>query len=139
MRRIATMMAGALLALGLASAARAQPDNTYNTLPHPGLSGLIVNDSCTGGERVSEPGVRGFEAEVIAEAVAVKEHVVGSRRFAGAAVGRRSPHRSKEGGEVGGFVVDHIVEAVRRRGCVEHKRYGSSNVGVVHDGDALRG
>ncbi|HEX7945605.1 MAG TPA: cytochrome c, partial [Phenylobacterium sp.] len=36
MRRIATMMAGALLALGLASAARAQPDNTYNTLPHPG-------------------------------------------------------------------------------------------------------
>jgi polyvinyl alcohol dehydrogenase (cytochrome) len=30
------MLAGALIALGLAGAASAQPDNTYNTLPHPG-------------------------------------------------------------------------------------------------------
>jgi len=59
-------------------------------------------------------GCSGFEAEVLAEAAAVKKNVERSRGFGGAAVGRRGADRSKEGGDAGGLVVDHNVDAVRR-------------------------
>ena len=53
------------------------------------------------------------------------------------AVGRRRPDRGKQRRQVGGFVVDHVVDAVRGRRGVEHARDRLRHVGVVAQRHAL--
>ena len=80
---------------------------------------------CARGDRVCEAGKLGLEAEVFADAATVKERIEGARTLSVRAVGRRSPHGREQRGELGRFVVDHVVDAMRRRGRIEQASDGS--------------
>ncbi len=50
---------------------------------------------------------------------------------------RRRAHRREQRGEFGGFVVDHVVDTMRRRRGIEQASDGLRDVGVVADRHAL--
>jgi hypothetical protein len=64
--------------------------------------------------------------------IASKARALGVR-----AVGRRCPHGREQRGKLGGFVVDHVVDAMRRRTRIEQASHGLRDVGVVGDRHAL--
>lgn len=77
------------------------------------------------------------EAQILADAATVEERVEGARVLGVRAVGRRCALGRKERREIRGLVVDHVVDAVRRRRGIEHALHGLRDVGVVAHRHAL--
>ena len=70
-----------------------------------------------GGHRIRQAGELGAKAEVFADAAAVEEGVEGARGVGVRTVRRRRPHGGEQGSEVGGLVVDHVIDAMRGDGA----------------------
>jgi len=89
------------------------------------------------GDSVRQAREIGPEAQVFADSTAVHRRVESARALRVRAVGGRLPDRCEQRGEVGSFVVDHVVQAMRRRNGVEHAGDGLRDVSVVGDRHAL--
>src|SRR4051794_20417785 len=72
-----------------------------------------------GCNRVRKPRKLRPEPEVLPYPATLEHRLERARTFRVRAVGRRLPHRREEGGEVGGFVVDQVVDAMRRGPGIE--------------------
>jgi AraC-like DNA-binding protein len=115
---------------------RRRPLGSLSRAPHLATGGgyqLL----CAFRDRVCKAREARPEPEILTEAPTVHESVERARTRRVRAVRRRCAHRSEQGREVGRFVVDHVVDAVRGNRGIEHTSDGLRNVDVVGDRQTL--
>lgn len=88
-------------------------------------------------DRICQAREPGSEAEVFSDAATVEERIESACALSVRAVRWLLPHGGEQRGELGGFVVDHVVDTMCGRRTIEQASDGLRDIDVVSDRHAL--